>query len=185
MGHRLTRLYTRTGDEGTTGLSDGTRLPKDHPRVTVMGEVDELNSYLGLLITQIMVPEMSERLHVIQHDLLDVGGELSIPGHSMISAEQVQQLERWLEEYNAQLPPLKEFILPGGGQAAAVCHVARAVCRRAERSLATLQREETVNPLTLPYLNRLSDLLFVVARVLARVAQGSEVLWNRSRHGAD
>ena len=182
MGNRLSRIYTRTGDDGTTGLGDGSRTPKDSPRVEAYGTVDELNSALGLLLA---VPDVSPAvaacLTEVQHELFDMGGELCIPGHQMIRAEQVTRLERSLDGFNEALPPLKEFILPGGGPAAAACHLARTVARRAERRAWTLARAEQVNPELLKYLNRLSDLLFVVARVLARHERGAEVLWKHQR----
>jgi cob(I)alamin adenosyltransferase len=177
MGHRLSRIYTRTGDDGSTGLSNGRRVAKDSPRIEAIGSVDELNCHLGALLAQSIPPTLRGCLTEIQHTLFDLGGELSIPGDSLITPEQTQQLETWLDDFNTELPPLKEFILPGGNQAAADCHIARAVCRRAERRLASLQREETINPHALTYLNRLSDLLFVLARFLARQNNGHEVVW--------
>jgi cob(I)alamin adenosyltransferase len=182
MGNRLSRIYTRTGDDGTTGLGDGSRVPKDSPRVEAYGTVDELNSCIGVLLT---VPNLPDRvrgcLTEVQHELFDMGGELCIPGHQAIAAQQVSRLEQELDEFNDALPPLKEFILPGGGPAAAACHVARTVARRAERRVWTLARTETVGPEVMKYLNRLSDLLFVLARVLARHEQGTEVLWRHQR----
>jgi cob(I)alamin adenosyltransferase len=182
MGNRLSKIYTRTGDDGTTGLGDGSRVPKDSARVEAYGTVDELNSVVGLLLAVPGLPEeVTECLTEVQHELFDMGGELCIPGHQMIRDEQVTRLEQELDRFNDALPPLKEFILPGGGPAAAACHLARTVARRAERRAWTLARAESVNPGLLKYLNRLSDLLFVVARVLARHERGAEVLWKHKR----
>jgi cob(I)alamin adenosyltransferase len=182
MGNRLSKIYTRTGDDGTTGLGDGSRVPKDSARVEAYGTVDELNSTVGVLLA---VPGLPERvvqcLMEVQHELFDMGGELCIPGHHVITDGHVTRLEQALDEFNDALPPLKEFILPGGGPAAAACHVARTVARRAERRTWTLARLETVSPEVLKYLNRLSDLLFVLARVLARHERGAEVLWRHDR----
>lgn len=177
MGKRLSKIYTRTGDNGSTGLGDGSRVDKDSPRVEAFGTVDELNSQLGVLLALELPDAIRDCLVEIQHELFDLGGELCIPGHRVIDTEQVERLEATLDEFNASLPSLQEFVLPGGSLAAAACHVARAVCRRAERRLVTLAREDTIDPTTLCYLNRLSDLLFVVARILARADGGSEVLW--------
>jgi cob(I)alamin adenosyltransferase len=182
MGNRLSKIYTRTGDDGTTGLGDGTRVPKDHARVEAYGTVDELNSAIGALLAVPGLPDaVSACLTDIQHELFDMGGELCIPGHRAISAGQVTNLERLLDGFNETLPPLKEFILPGGGPAAAACHLARTVARRAERRVCTLARAEPVSPDVTQYLNRLSDLLFVLARVLARHERGTEVLWRHER----
>ena len=182
MGNRLSKIYTRTGDSGTTGLGDGTRVPKDSARVEAFGTVDELNSAIGVLLAVPGLPgAVSGCLTELQHELFDLGGELCIPGHTVITAAQVGRLETELDGFNDSLPPLKEFILPGGGPAAAACHLARTVARRAERRLWTLARAETVNPQSLRYLNRLSDLLFVLARVLARHERGTEVLWRHDR----
>src|SRR5215475_9345663 len=182
MGNRLSRIYTRTGDDGSTGLGDGTRVPKDSLRVEAYGTVDELNSAIGVLLaTPEVPPGVAACLTEAQHELFDMGGELCIPGHRAITAEQVTRLETELDEFNDALPPLKEFILPGGGPAAAACHVARTVARRAERRVLTLSRSEAVSPEVLKYLNRLSDLLFVLARVLARHERGTEVLWRHDR----
>ncbi|HTD12379.1 MAG TPA: cob(I)yrinic acid a,c-diamide adenosyltransferase [Steroidobacteraceae bacterium] len=182
MGNRLSKIYTRTGDDGTTGLGDGTRVPKDHARVEAYGTVDELNSAIGVLLAVPDLPAaVTACLTEIQHELFDMGGELCIPGHRAISAEQVTRLERLLDGFNDTLPPLKEFILPGGGPAAAACHLARTIARRAERRVCTLARAEPVSPEVAQYLNRLSDLLFVLARVLARHARGTEVLWRHER----
>jgi cob(I)alamin adenosyltransferase len=180
MGNRLSKIYTRTGDDGSTGLGDGTRVSKESPRVEAYGTVDETNSALGMVLGfPELPPEITHCLTAIQHDLFDLGGELCIPGHVMINAAHIARLEKELDAFNEGLPPLKEFILPGGGQAAAACHLARAVCRRAERRLWSLARVEGVSPEALKYLNRLSDLLFVIARLLARGAAG-EVLWRRT-----
>ena len=180
MGHRLSRIYTRTGDDGSTGLGDGTRVPKEHLRVEAYGTVDEANSALGVVLAVPGLPAaVVEALTEVQHDLFDLGGELCIPGHRAITAESVARLERTLDGFNEGLPPLKDFILPGGGPAAAACHLARTVTRRAERRVWALARAEAVAPEVAQYLNRLSDLLFVVARVLARHEHGGEVLWRR------
>ena len=183
MGNRLSKIYTRTGDDGTTGLGDGSRVPKESLRVEAFGAVDEANSAIGVVLSVAeLPPPIIDCLTEVQHDLFDLGGELCIPGASMIDAARVERLETELDGFNEALPPLKEFILPGGGPAAAACHVARAVCRRAERRCWSLARAETVSPETLKYLNRLSDLLFVLARVLARHEKGSEVIWRHTRH---
>ena len=182
MGNRLSKIYTRTGDEGTTGLGDGTRVPKDSARVEAFGTVDELNSALGVLLALAGLPEAVITCLVgVEHELFDLGGELCIPGYVVITAAQVTRLESALDRFNDSLPPLKEFILPGGGPAAAACHLARTIARRAERRLWTLAALESVNPPSLCYLNRLSDLLFVLARVLARHERGAEVLWRHDR----
>ncbi|MEJ2344691.1 MAG: cob(I)yrinic acid a,c-diamide adenosyltransferase [Gammaproteobacteria bacterium] len=180
MGHRLSKIYTRTGDDGTTGLGDGTRVAKDSFRMDAIGNIDELNCLIGLLLASDPPTEMRDCLTDVQHDLFDLGGELSIPGHTLIRAERSSALEQVLDRFNAGLPPLKEFILPGGSRAAAVCHLARAVCRRAERSVVRLNRHEPVSDEARMYLNRLSDLLFVLARVAAR-ATGTEAMWQRGR----
>src|SRR5215469_386335 len=182
MGNRLSRIYTRTGDDGTTGLGDGTRVPKDSLRVEAFGTVDELNSAIGVLLaTPGIPPAVAACLTEVQHELFDLGGELCIPGHRAITAEMVTRLEKSLDEFNDTLPPLKEFILPGGGPAAAACHMARAIARRAERRVWTLAKAESVSAEVAMYLNRLSDLLFVLARVLARHERGAEVLWRHDR----
>ena len=182
MGKRLSKIYTRTGDDGTTGLGDGSRTPKDSARVEAYGTVDEANSLIGLLLAEDSVPaSICDSLTEVQHDLFELGGELCIPGHSAIRAADIDRLEADLDAHNADLPALKEFILPGGGRAAATCHVARTVVRRAERRTKTLADAEPVRQEALQYLNRLSDLLFVYARVLARIETGQEVLWKRDR----
>ncbi|MBM4196740.1 MAG: cob(I)yrinic acid a,c-diamide adenosyltransferase [Gammaproteobacteria bacterium] len=185
MGNRLTRIYTRTGDGGTTGLGDGSRVRKESVRVEAYGTVDELNSAIGVAMTTAGVPaDVVACLEPIQHQLFDLGGELSVPGRVVLTDEQVTALERHLDRFNDALPPLKDFILPGGNAGAAACHLARAICRRAERCCWALARSETVNAASLRYLNRLSDLLFVLARVAARSAGGSEVLWKAAQPGS-
>jgi cob(I)alamin adenosyltransferase len=180
MGNRLSKIYTRTGDDGSTGLGDGARVSKESLRVEAYGTVDEANSAVGVVLAVIDLPEPIKRcLTEVQHDLFDLGGELCIPGSKIITAAHVARLETELDGFNEALPPLKDFILPGGGPAAAACHVARTVCRRAERRCWSLARVEEVAPDVLKYLNRLSDLLFVVARVLARQSSGGEVIWRR------
>jgi cob(I)alamin adenosyltransferase len=180
MGNRLSKIYTRTGDDGTTGLANGERIAKADPRVTAFGDVDETNSALGLLLTEADIPAgMRSSLARIQHELFEIGAELSLPGYRQITSDHVQALERDLDELNSELPPLKEFVLPGGTRAAATCHVARTICRRAERSAWTANALTTLNPELLRYLNRLSDLLFVMARSLARQHGGQETLWQR------
>lgn len=182
MGNRLSKIYTRTGDDGTTGLGDGQRVAKDHVRVEAYGAVDELNSTIGVLLAVPDLPEVVfDCLTEIQHELFDLGGELCIPGTQAIAAAQVARLEQELDAFNEPLPPLKDFILPGGGPLAAACHVARTVARRAERRVWTLGTQETINSEAPRYLNRLSDLLFVIARVLVRHERGSEVLWRHDR----
>jgi len=182
MGNRLSRIYTRTGDDGTTGLGDGTRTDKESPRVEAYGTVDEANSAIGMVLAVAGLPEaVAATLAAVQHDLFDVGAELCIPGHRVVTDAYVTRLEEALDGYNDGLPPLKEFILPGGGPAAAACHLARTITRRAERRVWTLGRVEPVAPEVARYLNRLSDLLFVVARVLARHERGGDVLWSRNR----
>ena len=184
MGNRLSKIYTRTGDDGTTGLGDGARVPKESLRVEAYGTVDETNSAIGVVIGhETLPPQMRSCLIEVQHDLFDLGGELCIPGHRIITDAHTERLERTLDGFNENLPPLKEFILPGGGPAAAACHLARAICRRAERRCWSLARVESVAPEVLRYLNRLSDLLFVLARVLARQSAGGEVFWRRSNPG--
>ncbi len=182
MGKRLSKIYTRTGDDGTTGLGDGSRVPKDNLRVEAYGTVDEANSAIGVVLAVESVPDnVREILTEIQHDLFELGGELCIPGHSAVRDEFIERLETTLDSLNAELPYLEEFILPGGGPSAAACHLARTIVRRAERVTTALAREDTVRPEAIRYLNRLSDLLFVIARVLSRAEQGQEVLWRRDR----
>lgn len=177
MGKRLSKIYTRTGDKGTTGLGDGSRVHKDSLRVEAYGTVDEVNSAIGLVLSAELADEVRDCLTRVQHELFDLGGELCMPGYTMISADFVSGLERDLDHFNADLPALEDFILPGGSESAARCHLARTICRRAERRVISLAGAEAVNPESVRYLNRLSDLLFVVARVLARADGGSEVIW--------
>ena len=182
MGNRLSKIYTRTGDDGSTGLGDGQRVRKDDARVEAYGTVDEANSTIGMILAVPGLPaDVSRCLIGIQHDLFDLGGELCIPGMQVIKAERIVELEQVLDGFNDPLPALKDFILPGGGPAAAACHLARTVVRRAERRVWTLADVEKVNVEVPRYLNRLSDLLFVIARVLARHEHGSEVLWRHDR----
>lgn len=181
MGNRLSKIYTRTGDDGSTGLGDGSRVGKDSARVEAYGTVDEANSTIGLVQACRLPDEVREVLTQVQHHLFDLGGELCIPGHAAIQDAHIEGLEAHLDRFNGQLPPLKEFILPGGGEAASRCHVARTVVRRAERAAVSLARQETVRPEPVRYLNRLSDLLFVLARVLARADGQGEVLWDHQR----
>jgi cob(I)alamin adenosyltransferase len=182
MGNRLSKIYTRTGDDGTTGLGDGSRTIKESLRVEAYGTVDEANSTIGLVLAASDLPPAArECLTEVQHDLFDVGAELCMPGYHVVTAEYTARIERVLDAFNEGLPPLKEFILPGGGHGAAACHLARTVVRRAERRVWELARVETVANEVPTYLNRLSDLLFVLARVLARHESGSEVLWKRGR----
>jgi len=177
MGHRLTKIYTRTGDDGSTGLGDGSRVPKDDLRIEACGSVDELNSVLGVLLAESLDESLRTELTGIQHTLFDLGGELSIPGRCVLAEEQVTALEALLDRLNEELPPLREFILPGGTRIAALSHLARTVCRRTERRVYSLSRQDRVNPVALHYLNRLSDLLFVVARVANRSRGVPDVLW--------
>ena len=181
MGHRLSKIVTRTGDAGTTGLGDGTRVAKDAARVDAIGAVDELNSAIGVLLAETLPPEVAACLVDVQHDLFDLGGELSIPGYEAVTAAHVARLEEAVERFNAPLAPLKEFVLPGGTRAAALAHVARTVCRRAERALVHLGHAETVTEPARRYLNRLSDLLFVAARTLNVAAGRADVLWQKGR----
>lgn len=182
MGNRLSKIYTKTGDDGTTGLGDGSRVEKDSLRVESYGTVDEANSAIGVILAWDSVPDaIRECLTEIQHDLFELGGELCIPGHVAIQDSFIERLEEQLDAFNADLPPLKDFILPGGGHATAACHLARTIVRRAERGVSRLRREDSVRGEALRYLNRLSDLLFVIARVLARQESGQEVIWNRQR----
>jgi cob(I)alamin adenosyltransferase len=181
MGHRLSRITTRTGDAGETGLADGSRVPKDSPRIAALGEVDELNSVIGVLLAEELPAEVRAVLDRVQHDLFDLGGEMAIPGHALMADTQVARLERSLEDFNRGLPPLKEFILPGGTRAAALAHLARTTCRRAERAVVALARAAEVSTVARIYLNRLSDLLFVLGRVLNRAGGGSDVQWKRDR----
>jgi len=182
MGNRLSKIVTRTGDDGTTGLGDGSRVAKDCARVEAVGTVDEANSVIGIVLAVAAVPDdIRDCLVEVQHDLFELGGELCIPGHSAIDQPYIDRLESDVERFNKDLPPLKDFILPGGGEAAAACHLARTVVRRAERRAITLAGSESLRPEVTRYLNRLSDLLFVIARVLARNETGQEVLWKQDR----
>ena len=185
MGNRLSKIATRTGDDGSTGLGDGSRVRKDDARIAAIGDVDELNSQIGVLLCERLPDDVREALVAIQHDLFDLGGELCIPGHTLVTEEHLARLDAWLAQYNGTLPPLKEFILPGGSRAAALAHVCRTVCRRAERAVVALgAAPKSGQPLAdtpRRYVNRLSDLLFVLARVLNRAAGGSDVLWRHDR----
>ena len=181
MAKRLTKIYTRTGDDGTTGLADGKRVDKDSLRINVMGDVDELNSLLGVLIASGAGEDIAGYLLNIQHRLFEIGAELSIPGKPVTQQEHINRLEELLDTYNEDLKPLDEFILPGGTLSGALCHLARAVCRRTERNMVKLARTEYLNPYTLSYINRLSDLLFVFSRVITQAKGGKEVYWDKDR----
>jgi cob(I)alamin adenosyltransferase len=181
MAHRLSKITTRTGDRGETGLGDGSRVSKDSARVCALGDLDELNSAIGVLLAEEIPPELRNTLEEVQHDLFDLGGEVSIPGHAMLGDAQVARLEAASEQWNAELAPLKEFILPGGTRAAAAAHLARTICRRAERALVHLKQAENVSETALRYLNRLSDLLFIAGRRLNRHAGRSDVQWHHER----
>lgn len=181
MGNRLSKIATRTGDKGTTGLGDGSRVDKDALRVHAMGDVDELNSQIGVLICEEIPDKLKQELLSIQHDLFDMGGELCIPGYTMITDAQVVRLDELLAFYNADLEPLKDFILPGGSRAASIAHVCRTVCRRAERAIVSVGKAEPINDAPRQYMNRLSDLLFVLSRVLNRYAGGSDIIWEKER----
>jgi cob(I)alamin adenosyltransferase len=184
MGNRLSKIYTRTGDKGTTGLGDGSRVDKDDLRVETFGTVDELNSMVGLILASEIDDSVRVCLTRTQHELFDLGGELCMPGYTLVPEVCVDQLETDLDRFNEDLPPLKDFILPGGSESAARCHLARTVCRRAERLMVSLAKVEDINEISLRYLNRLSDLLFVIARVLARANGGKEVIWvHGDKHG--
>ncbi|MBU3667788.1 MAG: cob(I)yrinic acid a,c-diamide adenosyltransferase [Rhodocyclaceae bacterium] len=184
MGNRLSKIVTRTGDSGTTGLGDGSRVGKDSPRIDTLGELDELNSSIGVLLAE-HFPSECQDLHAalltVQNHLFDLGGEICIPGHKSITEEHVAQLEGWAEDYNSKLSPLKEFILPGGTRAAALAHLSRTICRRAERSIVHLGHNEAVSDHARQYLNRLSDLLFVIGRTLNRAGGNGDVLWKNNR----
>ena len=179
MGNRLSKLYTRTGDDGTSGLSGGERIAKNHQRMNAMGTVDELNSVIGLLICKLDDNELTSLLTAIQHDLFNIGGEISMPGRSFIKAEKVERLEAQIDSFNESVEPLKDFILPGGSEAAAICHMARSIARRAERDVVTLHQAEAVCDTTRQYLNRLSDLLFATARIINLRLSHEDVLWNK------
>ena len=181
MGNRLSKIYTRTGDDGSTGLGDGSRVAKDSARVTAYGTVDEANSAIGIVLACEIPEPIRNVLVAVQHQLFDLGGELCIPGHAAIHEADIERLEQLLDRFNEDLPPLKDFILPGGGMAAAQCHLARTITRRAEREVVTLSHHDAVRPEAIRYLNRLSDLLFVLCRVLARASGHGEVLWRHDR----
>ncbi|MDH5766871.1 MAG: cob(I)yrinic acid a,c-diamide adenosyltransferase [Gammaproteobacteria bacterium] len=181
MGYRLSKIYTRTGDKGTTGMADGSRIEKDSLRIAAIGDIDELNSVIGMVLSKCKPGLVAETLLTIQHDLFNLGGELAMPGYDALTDERVQWLEKTLDEMNESLPPLEEFILPGGGEAAASCHLARSVCRRAERMLVSLAKEFDYNSVIKSYVNRLSDLLFVACRVLSHEAGEPEVYWQSER----
>ena len=181
MGHRLSKIVTRTGDAGTTGLGDGSRVPKDSPRIGAIGGVDELNSAIGVVLAETLPEPIAVCLVAVQHDLFDLGGELSIPGYSAITDAHIDRIEADVERFNAELAPLKEFILPGGARAAALAHVARTVCRRAERTLIAAAASDAITDRSRVYLNRLSDLLFVLARALNRAEGRPDVLWQKGR----
>ena len=181
MGHRLSKISTRTGDAGTTGLGDGSRVPKEGMRIQAIGDIDELNSLIGVLLCEEMPANVRGLLSTIQHDLFDIGGELAIPESRLVEPSAVAVLDAAIDRFNEDLPPLKEFILPGGNRSGACCHLARTVCRRAERSVVALAAHAAVSEVTRAYINRLSDFLFVAARILARQGAGQEVLWNRAR----
>jgi cob(I)alamin adenosyltransferase len=183
VGHRLSKIVTRTGDAGTTGLGDGSRVAKDAARIDAIGAVDELNSTIGVLLAEALPGDIATTLVDVQHDLFDLGGELSIPGYATVTDAHIARLEDGVERYNANLAPLKEFVLPGGTRAAALAHVARTVCRRAERAVVHLGSAESVTEPSRRYLNRLSDLLFVMARALNATAGRPDVLWQKGRPG--
>lgn len=182
MGHRLSKIYTRTGDAGTTGLGNGNRVSKNSLRIHTLGEVDEVNAAIGILLCEELPEDVRTLLTNVQHDLFDLGGEVCIPGMEMITSKQVQHLEDELDRFNDDLEPLKDFILPGGTRAAALAHQARTICRRAERMIVALGQEEAVNDAPRQYLNRLSDLLFVLGRVLNRAGGRGDVLWQKRKN---
>ena len=183
MANRLTKIVTRTGDDGTTGLGDGTRVAKDSLRVEVLGNVDELNSALGCVLAEDVPEPIAAILAAVQNDLFDLGGEVCIPGRSALWDAHLRQIDQRIEQLREPLPTLRDFVLPGGTRAAAACHLARAVCRRAERSLVALGHAESVSALSIQYLNRLSDLLFLAARTLNAAAGKPETLWRPGREG--
>ena len=182
MGHRLTKIYTRTGDAGDTGLGDGTRTGKESLRISALGDIDETNSLIGVLLGEGLPADVRDLLTGIQHDLFDLGGELSIPGATLLGAGQPARLEALIDHYNADLAPLKEFILPGGSRAAALTHLARSVCRRAERSMVALAQHEVISATGRQYINRLSDLLFVLGRHLNQSAGCGDVMWQKGKN---
>ncbi|MGS1110693.1 cob(I)yrinic acid a,c-diamide adenosyltransferase [Achromobacter anxifer] len=177
MANRLSVIATRTGDDGTTGLGDGSRAPKDAPRIAAIGDVDELNSVIGVLLAEDLPADISADLLAVQHDLFDMGAELCIPGHTALTDEHIARLDARMAHYNAGLPPLREFILPGGSRGSAQAHVARTVCRRAERAVVALARVDPVRPPVRQYLNRLSDLMFVLARCINQHAGQKDTFW--------
>ncbi len=179
MTNRLTKIYTRTGDQGNPGLADGSRVDKFNSRIESLGNIDELNSIIGILLTEKLPNDKKEILNKIQHDLFDIGGELSIPNHMKINDKKISFLENTLDSMNKELPPLKEFILPGGSKASSYCHLARTVCRRVERNLFKLAQTDKVNEASLKYINRLSDMLFVLARFLNKINKFNDVLWKK------
>ncbi len=178
MGNRLSKIVTRTGDSGTTGLGDGSRTSKDSFRIQAIGDIDELNCVIGMVLTHELPAELTGPLQQIQQELFEVGGELSMPGHALLDTKRIIQLDKWVEEFNNQLPPLKDFVMPGGTPASAHCHLARAVCRRAERQLVGLAARETVRHELRQYINRLSDLLFIMARLIMQRAEKTEQIWD-------
>ena len=179
MGNRLSKIYTRTGDQGKTGLADGSRIDKFHSRIESLGNIDELNSIIGIILTEKIPDNKKILLEKVQHDLFDIGGELSIPGHIVIDDRKIDFLEKILDEMNNELEPLKEFILPGGTKISSYCHLARTVCRRVERNLFKLAQTEKVNEASLKYVNRLSDMLFVLARFLNKINQLNDIFWKK------
>ncbi len=181
MGYRLSKIYTRTGDDGTTGLSDGSRIDKDSLRITTIGSIDELNSLIGVIRSEEIDQESRKLLTEIQHHLFDIGGELSMPDQRLMTAESITWLEQQLDSINAELDPLEDFILPGGCKSAAICHVTRSVCRRAERDVVSLSRGEDISSVIPGYLNRLSDLLFVLARHLNKSDNQPDILWQHNK----
>lgn len=186
MSNRLSKIYTRTGDKGTTGLGDGSRVDKDHVKIESIGTIDELNSVVGIILTESIQDRLKDLFSGIQHRLFDLGAELSLPtGNDRLQAVDVDQLEQALDHYNESLPPLKEFILPGGTPAAALCHLARTVCRRAERNMVTLNKLQPVSAISLAYINRLSDLFFVLARWLNKQDDQPDILWKPAKKPED
>jgi cob(I)alamin adenosyltransferase len=183
MANRLSKITTRTGDDGTTGLADGSRVGKDSLRIAALGDVDELNSALGVLLAETLPQKIIDALAQCQHELFDLGGEIAIPGHVSLTENHLARLDALIEQHNTSLPPLKEFILPGGSRAAALCHVARTVARRAERSVVALSHKENVSPLTTQYLNRLSDLLFILCRVINLELGVKDIYWQSKQTG--
>lgn len=179
MKNRISRVVTRSGDRGTTGLADGSRVSKDNIRVDAIGQVDELNSVIGLVISEGLPEKMRQELQTIQNELFNIGGELAVVKTSLMTKEKVLVLEKVVEEYNRKLPPLRDFILPGGTKTAALCHLARSVCRRAERTIVALGKQEDISPVLYQYLNRLSDLFFIVARVANKMADQSDIFWKK------